>query len=190
MTKLILSLIMSTLILIFTAIWTAVKQPGKSGKELVVVSEIPETFIMGGMLIAICYLLLISKIADPAVAGKDEASYNFAAALAVLSAISGCLIILFTFVKKVIAYPEKFVVISLTGSRKEYAWNSVTEVKAVPFSLRAVFRMDNESASINGRAEEYGKFISIAQKNIPPVIGSDVLGDLYRRITRQGILKL
>lgn len=190
MTQVIASIIASTLMLIFVGVWIAINQPKKNGRELTIVSEIPETAIMGGMLIVVCYFLLIAKIKDPTIAGTDENSYNFVAVLAVICAITGCETILLTFVKKVIAYPDKFVVINLFGLKREFIWKSVTEIKTILLSLRVTFKMDGESVSINGRAKEYGEFISIAKDNIPPIVGSDVLGRLYKRITKQGILKL
>jgi hypothetical protein len=76
------------------------------------------------------------------------------------------------------------------GLKKEFSWKSVTEVKTIPLSLRVTFRVADESVSINGRAKEYGEFIRIARENVPAIVGSDVLGRLYKRIVKQGIIKL
>lgn len=189
MIKLILSIIASSVLLIFTVVLVILKQPKKNGTELVIVSEIPETSVMGAILIIIGYILLILKMRDPALAGTDETSYNFVSVLALMCVVSGCWTMLITFVKKVIAYPERFTAITSVGLQSEYLWKSVTEVKTNPMSLRSNFKVGGDSVSINGRAAEYGKFIGIAKEKVPAVVGSDVLGNLYKRVTRQGFFK-
>jgi UDP-N-acetylmuramyl pentapeptide phosphotransferase/UDP-N-acetylglucosamine-1-phosphate transferase len=189
MTKLIISFVISVLSFIFTIFWIIKKQPKKSGNELVIVSDVPETSIMGGMLIAVGFLLLIAKYINPSIAGTDEISYNFAAILGGVCVVSGSQMFLNTFVKKVVAYDDRFEIINMVGKKSSYDWKAVTEIKTVPLSLRATFIVGGESVSINGRAKEYGEFISIARNKIPATVGSDVLGRLYNRITKQGILK-
>lgn len=188
MTQLIVSFIVSILAIIFAVFWIARSQPEKDGRALVIVSEIPETSVMGGMLVLVGFWLLTAKLYDPSIAGTDTYSYNFVAILAAICAISGSQIMLTTFVKKAIAYPDKFVIINLFGLKTEFSWKSVTEIKTIPLSLRVTFRMGGESVSINGRAREYGEFIRIARENIPAIVGSDVLGRLYKRITKQGLV--
>jgi hypothetical protein len=190
MTKLILSFSAITLAIIFTVFWILRNRLNKDGKELAIVSEIPETLIFGAMLVITGYALLASKLYNPSIAGTDQVSYNFVAILAAVCGISGSQILLTTFVKKAIAYQDKFVIINMFGLKREIPWKSVTEVKTMPMSLKVTFRVGNEAVSVNGRAKEYGEFIKIARQHIPALVGSDVLGRLYKRIMKQGIIKI
>ena len=155
MTQLILSFIAITLAIIFTVFWIFRNRPQKDGRELAIVSEIPETMLFGCMLVVAGFSLLAAKYYDPSIAGTDQVSYNFVAVLAAICGISGGQILLMTFVKKAIAYPDRFVIINMFGLKKEFSWKSVTEVKTIPLSLRVTFRVADESVSINGRAK-YG----------------------------------
>lgn len=188
MTRLVLSFAAITLALVFSVYWIVKNRYKKDGSELAIVREIPETLIFGVMLIAAGYALLIAKLLDPSVAGQDESSYNFVAVLAAVCGLSGVQTILTTFLKRAVAYPDKFVVTNPFGLKKEIPWNAVTEVKTVPLSLRVTFITRNDSVSVNGRGKEYGEFIRVAREKIPPIVGSDVLGRLYKRITKQEII--
>ncbi|MGI6622791.1 MAG: hypothetical protein GX227_05490 [Clostridiaceae bacterium] len=190
MMQLILSFIAITLFLVISIVLIVRKRYRKDGRELAIVSEIPETMVFGCMLVIVGYALLLAKYYNPSVAGNDLSSYNFVAILAAICGISGSQILLSTFVKKAVAYPDRFVVITMFGFKREFSWRSVTEVKTTPISLRVTFTVSNESVSINGRGKEYGEFIRTAREKIPATVGSDVLGRLYNRITKPGIIKL
>jgi|GEM_PF-963824 len=190
MIQLILSFIAITLVLVISIIMIIKNRYRKDNRELAIVSEIPETMFFGCMLVIVGYALLLSKYYDPSVAGTDPSSYNFVAVLALICGISGSQTLLSTFVKKAIAYPDRFVVITMFGYKREFSWKSVTEVKTTPMLLRVTFMAANESVSINGRGKEYGEFIRTAREQIPAAVGSDVLGRLYNRITNPGIIKL
>ena len=94
-------------------------------------------------------------------------SYNFVAVLAAVCGLSGVQTILTTFLKRAVAYPDKFVVTNPFGLKKEIPWNAVTEVKTVPLSLRVTFITRNDSVSVNGRGKEYGEFIRAREKIRP-----------------------
>lgn len=181
----VLSAIACTLLLIIGLIIIR-RQPKLDGKMLVKVSETPETGIMGALSYILSYALLIMKYIDPATGGTDLTSYKFIAVFALICAVCGYEILLYAYVKKVVAYEDRIVYYNSLGVKKEIYWNNITEVKILVLSKRATFKTSNDAISVNGAPASYAKFVKIAKKKISPLVASDDLARLYNRVNPNG----
>jgi len=178
----VLSAIACTLLFIVVIIIIVWRKPKLDGSELVKVSETPETGIMGVLSCILCYALLIMKSIDSTIGGTDLTSYKFVATFALICAMCGYEVLLFAYMKKVIAYEDRIECYNQLGIKKVIYWNKITEVKVSVLSKRATFKTKDDGITVNGSPVSYVKFIKLAKKKVSPMVASDDLGKLYSRI--------
>ncbi|RPI87156.1 MAG: hypothetical protein EHM41_05955 [Chloroflexi bacterium] len=157
------------------------RQPKKEGGELLRLTETYVTGVMGAMMIALAFFLLYMKYVDPAIAGVDQVSFYYVAGFAAMCAAVGSGIQLYTFLRKIIAYEDKVVFVTMLGQIKELYWNDITEVKVSRLSNKAIFIGKNTQFSVGGETKTYKKFIEIARKKIRKTVGSEVFEKLFNR---------
>ena len=178
----VIAMVVGVLALILTAYWVKTKRHSKSGKELVIVSELPETGAFGVVLILLGFVMFIGKLAGMEIGGAEESSYPFVAVFGLILVLFGCEVMLMTIVKKVIAYKDRIEAYSSFGNIKSIPWSEVTQVKVPYLSRRATFKSEDVSISVNGKREDYLEFALAAKKYVPAVVASDDLGRLLRKL--------
>lgn len=185
MTKVTLSLGISALLILATAIFAKKSQPPRAAEEQLRVRAVPETGIMAAMLLAVGLALDVVKMLAPDTAGADSGSYTFIALFALVCVLAGCHIFLTAFVHQVVAYSDRFDVYSPFGSVLSIYWGEVTEVKSQLLSKTVSFKTPRGSAGVNGRNREYIAFLRLAAERVPGEVGSEELGKLLQRYAPQ-----
>jgi len=178
---LLISAVGSVILILAASILIIAGQPQKQEGELMRLSETAFTGLMGGMIIAVGFFLLYAKYANPAVAGTDHTSYIFVGCFALMSVAIGCGIMPYTFVKKIIAFEDRVLYITILGKHKELYWDKITEIKVPLLSNKATIIGENTRFSVGGEPKAYKKFIKIVQNKIGYKVGSDVFEKLLNR---------
>jgi len=181
MTFLIISITLSIICLAATIYLVAKKNPKRQEKELLRLSETKLTAGMGGLLILMGFFLLIIKLIDPTRGGSDTNSYLAVSLLALLCVVSGSGILLFTFLKQIIATEDKLIIVSLFGTTFDMPWKEITEIKLKPLSSKVTFVSKKNSVLVGGDPKTYKKFIAIAKTKIPTRVSHDLLDKLNNR---------
>ncbi|NLJ41644.1 MAG: hypothetical protein GX352_08565 [Clostridiales bacterium] len=176
------SMVICTALFILTAVWIKLKKPKRTDRELVRVSEVPETAIMGAMLLLFTYFILLAKYFDPSVGGSDDTSYRFVSAMAVIAALVASEIFLTVFVKKVIAYEDKVEYIQAFGIKSTIPWSEIIKIKVPVIGKKIVLSSAKDSISVNGSKKEYIQFLKIANKRIPNAAKNDDFIRLIKNI--------
>lgn len=154
------------------------RKPRPTGGEIVVLREAPVTFIMAVLLIFLSCGVLVMKFMGHPVGGSNVTSYQFCAWFGFVCMLIGVYALFYTFVKKVLAYEDRMIIVNLLGYRKTVYWEDVTHVKTNRLSRQLVFYVGNDGNSLNGDAESYRQFVHLASQRVPPHVGSDTLGNL------------
>ena len=175
------SLALSAAILIAAAVLIARNQP--SDKGLACLCETWMTAVLGGMLVLIGIAACIMKLIDPAVAGEEQDSYLAVAGINVVCQGLGAFCLLFTFVKKVIAFDDHVLTISTFGKRREVLWKDIVKAEK-PVLSRAVKLTDKSgnTVTVNGDAKAYAQFVDIAKQKIRPRQGKELLDQVESRL--------
>jgi hypothetical protein len=150
------------------------RQPEKQPGELLRLSETAFTAVMGIMLILLALALLVMKFLDDTLGGAALDSYIFVGVFAVLSAAGGSLIMMYTFLRKIIAGRDGITFVSMFGNTKEMAWKDIIEVKANPLSSKITLITENDRLTVGGEQKTYKRFLNIARNRIR----REVVGDL------------
>jgi len=178
---LIMSALVGVILMLLTAFLIYKRQPEKQADELLRLSETSVTAVLGGMLIVLGFFVLYQKFNNPNLAGNDENTYLIIGAFALISVALGCGVLLYSFLKKIIAYQDKVVLITFLGQYKEMYWKEITEVKASILSNKATLSGNNCKITLGGEPKKYKEFLKIAKKKIRPEISSDVFERLLNR---------
>lgn len=181
MTILLISTIVCTVLIAATIILLAIRQPKKQDGELLRLSEPTVTAVMGVMMIAMGFSILYMKSVNATIAGTDLTSYLFVGGFAVVCVAISCGTLFFTFLKKIIAFEDKVVFVTISGQLKELRWIDITEVKVPILSNKVTLIGNNARFSLGGDPKTYKVFLQIAKKKIKPVVCSDVFEKLLNR---------
>lgn len=174
---------LSLVLLIGTAVLAVRSQPKDYG--LVCLRETWMTTVLALMLIALGLAVCAMKLIDPTLAGEEADSWWFAAGFNLVCQLLGDFTLLFALVKKVVAFDDRILVISVLGKRREVAWEDVTRVEKSPMS-RSVKLTDRrgDTISINGESRDYAKFAQLAKDKIRPAQGRELLEQVESRLRR------
>jgi hypothetical protein len=181
MINLLTSAILCTILILATVFQIIRKQSKKLPGELLRVSETSVTAIMGFLLIAMGYLILIMKFIYPEMAGKDQTTYLYMGGFAVVCAVVGCGIMFYTYLRTVLVYEHGIVFVTLFGKNKKLNWKDITEIKVPPLTNKATLIGNNLSITVGGEPKAYKAFLKVAKKYVKPEIGSDILENLINR---------
>lgn len=164
-----------------TAVLTACSQPKDKG--LACLGETWMTAVLGLMLVAMGFAVCAMKLIDPTVGGEEESSYLFVAGFNLVCQLLGCFALLFTYVKKVIAFEDHLLVISTFGKDREVLWKDIVKVeKAVTSRTIKLTDKDGRVVSVNGSAKAFARFADIAKEKIRPRQGKELLNQVESRL--------
>lgn len=153
-----------------------------NGREKAVVREAGVTAMLGYLCFLLAGFLLCGKLADPTLGGSEPGSYSLLAGIAALCALTGGFVLLWSYMKKSVAYTDRLVQVSWLGRTREMRWEAVQQVKVPMMSRTAVFCAGKEKFSVNGDPKQYKKFIEAAQWLVPQRVGGDTLRTLLARL--------
>lgn len=139
----------------------AVEKPylGASGETLM-------TIVLGALLIALGYSLLLMKYIDPSMAAEQALDgYLFISAFSMLCILLGLFTIPFTLVKRCCFYQDRIVCISITGEKKEIQWKDLVTVKKnLSGSALKVGCADGTSFSVRCQSKGYKVFCELSKE--------------------------
>jgi hypothetical protein len=179
---LIISAVICTVLILAGSIIIINRQPKRQQGELMRLSETAFTAVMGGMMIALGFFILYAKYADPAVAGTDETSYIFVGCFAVMCAAGGCGIMLYTFLKKIIACEDRVLYVDILGQCRELHWSEITEIRLPLMSNKITLIGKSIRFVAGGEPKAYKEFVKIAKNKIRPEAAGDVFEKLSDRL--------
>ena len=102
--------------------------PPQAG-ALAVLREAPVTVIFAPFLLAVAILLVVARQMDVSVGGAGESAVWMTAALVPLCAAGSGYILLFTYVRRAVAYPDRLELQSALGRTRSVRWQDIIEVK-------------------------------------------------------------
>jgi hypothetical protein len=180
-TILLSSVVVSVVLLLGSGVFIARSQPGDKG--LACLHETWMTAVMGVMLIALGFAICAMKWIDPTIAGEGTNSYWFVAGFNIVCQLLGIFALLFTWVKKVVAFDDTLLVISPFGAQKVISWNDVVKVEK-PMTSRAVKLTDVRGSvvTVSGDAKPYARFLALAKKKVRPRQGQELLDQVEKRL--------
>lgn len=149
---------------------------------LAVVQEAGITALLGFLCMGLAYFLLLCKYYQPSLAGTDQKSYWFIALFALVCALIAAFTLLYTYVKKGVAYPDRLMLVSALGGVREVNWSEVCQVKVPLLSRRVTFKTKSGSYSVYGDPKQYKAFITAIQGRISYEAGGDALRDLLGKL--------
>jgi len=184
MTALVVALVVSVLAVAFGVFWMITRRHRPDGHELAVVAEIPETGILGGLLVALGFVMIGGKMAGMPIGGTGATADTFAAVFGVVLVLAGVEVLLMCLVKRTIAYPDRLVSFNSFGADRAIPWGKIVSVKVQPMSRRATFKSADDSISVDGRRADYVELVQVAIAKVPPLAASDDLARLLRTLAR------
>lgn len=152
------------------------------GREKAVVSEAGVTAMLGYLCFLLAGFLVCGKFADPTLGGTQPGSYSLLAALAALCGVTGGFVLLWSYMKKSVAYADRLVQVSWLGRTREIRWSDVQQVKVPMMSRTAVFCTAGGKLAVNGDPKQYKRFIETVRWLVPQQVGSDTLAQLAARL--------
>lgn len=155
--------------------------PPQAG-ALAVLREAPVTVIFAPFLLAVAILLVVARQMDASVGGAGESAVWMTAALVLLCAAGSGYILLFTYVRRAVAYPDRLELQSALGRTRSVHWQDIIEVKTAVTSKRVTLRTAKETVSVNGDPRHYRAFVQQLYNHVPAHVGSDTLGQLLQRL--------
>ena len=90
--------------------------------------------------------------------------------------------LLFTYVRRAVAYPDRLELQSALGRTRSVRWQDIIEVKTAVTSKRVTLRTAKETVSVNGDPRHYRTFVQQLYNHVPAHVGSDTLGQLLQRL--------
>lgn len=153
------------------------RQPCAAAKEiappqagaLAVLREAPVTVIFAPFLLAVAILLVVARQMDVSVGGAGESAVWMTAALVLLCAAGSGYILLFTYVRRAVAYPDRLELQSALGRTRSVRWQDIIEVKTAVTSKRVTLRTAKETVSVNGDPRHYRAFVQQLYNHVPPM---------------------
>lgn len=176
------TLLVCTVLLIAALILIQKRSVSPLAGALAVVQEAGVTALLGFLCMGLAYFLLAAKFYQPDMAGTGAKSYWFIALFALVCTLVGVFTLLYTYVKKGVAYPDRLMLVSALGSVKEMDWHEVQQVKVPMLSRRVTFKTQGGSYTVYGDPKQYRAFITAIQGRVPPEVGGDTLRDLLGRL--------
>lgn len=156
------------------------KKPDKSA--LAVLREAPVTVIFSPFLLAVAVLVAVARALDPTVGGEGVQAVWMTAALVLICAAGAGFVLLFTYVRRAVAYPDRLEVRDVLGRTRTLAWKEITEVRTSVTSKRVTLRAGSLTVSLNGDPSVYRDFVQQLYNHVPAQVGSDTLGQLLQRL--------
>ena len=154
------------------------KSASPQAGALAVLREAPVTVIFAPFLLAVAILLVVARQMDVSVGG----AVWMTAALVLLCAAGSGYILLFTYVRRAVAYPDRLELQSALGRTRSVRWQDIIEVKTAVTSKRVTLRTAKETVSVNGDPRHYRAFVQQLYNHVPAHVGSDTLGQLLQRL--------
>ena len=155
--------------------------PPQAG-ALGVLREAPVTVIFAPFLLAVAILLVAARQMDISVGGAGDSAVLMTAALVLICAAGSGYILLFTYVRRAVAYPDRLELQSALGKTHSVRWQDIVEVKTTVTSKRVTLRTAKETVSVNGDPKHYRAFLQKIYDHVPAHVGSDTLGQLLQRL--------
>ncbi|MFR8664325.1 MAG: hypothetical protein ACLVEL_02120 [Ruthenibacterium sp.] len=155
--------------------------PPQAG-ALAVLREAPVTVIFAPFLLAVAILLVAARQMDISVGGAGDSAVLMTAALVLICAAGSGYILLFTYVRRAVAYPDRLELQSALGKTHSVRWQDIVEVKTTVTSKRVTLRTAKETVSVNGDPRHYRAFVQQLYEHVPAHVGSDTLGQLLQRL--------
>lgn len=152
------------------------KSASPQAGALAVLREAPVTVIFAP------FLLAVARQMDVSVGGAGESAVWMTAALVLLCAAGSGYILLFTYVRRAVAYPDRLELQSALGRTRSVRWQDIIEVKTAVTSKRVTLRTAKETVSVNGDPRHYRAFVQQLYNHVPAHVGSDTLGQLLQRL--------
>ena len=109
--------------------------PPQAG-ALAVLREAPVTVIFAPFLLAVAILLVAARQMDISVGGAGDSAVLMTAALVLVCAAGSGYILLFTYVRRAVAYPDRLELQSALGKTHSVRWQDIVEVKTTVTSKR------------------------------------------------------
>jgi hypothetical protein len=172
---LLISAVIAIAVILSAIVLIRVRQPKQQEGELLRLAETSFTAVMAVMMIALAFFILYMKFNNSSLGGTGSTSYYFVAGFAVLCATAGSGILLFTFLKKIIAFEDRVASVSIFGEIDELRWNEITEVKVTPLSNKITLIGKNTRMAAGGEPKSYKEFLKIANKKIKHAVIGDML---------------
>ena len=155
--------------------------PPQAG-ALAVLREAPVTVIFAPFLLAVAILLVAARQMDISVGGAGDSAVLMTAALVLVCAAGSGYILLFTYVRRAAAYPDRLELQSALGKTHSVRWQDIVEVKTTVTSKRVTLRTAKKTVSVNGDPKHYRAFVQQLYDHVPAHVGSDTLGQLLQRL--------
>jgi len=182
MNALIIAIVLSVVAILVAIYQMTRRQHKPDGTELAIVAEIRETVAFGVVLLLLGLFMLVGKLFGMPIGGTDASSFPFIAVFGAVLVIAGAEIMLMSVVKRTIAYKDRIVSYNSFGNIRAIPWQKVTGVSVQALSRSATFKSAKDSITVNGRREDYYKLVQVAIEKVPPIVASDDLGRLLRRL--------
>jgi hypothetical protein len=164
--------------IISTGILLLTKRCGPKPEELFRIHETPLTAALGAALWAEAGIVLYFLFTHPERLAPSAQSKLNAYIFLFASAVLGCGMILYSFVKVILVFDDRVTYISIFGSDSTLKWNEIDEVKATQSKRLTLYQKDGIHFTVGGKPAPYHRFIKLACKKIPPEAGEDILASL------------
>ena len=115
-------------------------------------------------------------------AAHGESAVWMTAALVLLCAAGSGYILLFTYVRRAVAYPDRLELQSALGRTRSVRWQDIIEVKTAVTSKRVTLRTAKETVRVNGDPRHHRACVQQLYHHLPAHVGSDTLGQLLQRL--------
>lgn len=164
-----------------TAYFLAAKRTPPQG-ELLRVTEPPMTALLGLALWLEAGIVLFFLLTQPNhVAVSQQGRINAYLFLLASAALGGAMI-LYSFVKVILVFPDRVVYVSWFGQQETLRWEEIDEVKATQSKRLTLIHRGGTQFTVGGRMDAYREFVKLAGKKIPPEAGEDILAGLKKRL--------
>ena len=173
-------------IIVAGIVFTIKRQPKREAGVVVVMKEPAVNLMMPVMLIALCAILLAVGISGYRAQGGSQMPNDIAVSIPLMCAVVGAYGILFTMLKQVVVYKDRFTVVDLLGRATTIRWGQVTSVKSRPLTKKVTFYVGDDSYSMNGSIEAYKQFIAVASRAISTKVAGDTLKSIDNQINATG----
>lgn len=150
---------------------------------LVRVRETMMTAVMGVMCMALAVYITYLKLTDPTIAGTTENSYWFVAGFSLACHLMGDIMLLFTFVKRVVLFEDRIEDCSFFGKKQTMYWADIIKVEK-PMTRKAYVLTDRDGnvISVSGDNKACKEFVDFAKSRIKSASGSNLLHQVEHRL--------
>jgi hypothetical protein len=175
------SLIAVTILSLVTLFW--IKNKSYNGEPVLAgLSETPTTAMLAYLCLGMSYFMLLVKITN-ATPSAGKVSYWFFGGFSIVSAVLGCFILLYTYVKKYIILQDKLVAVDMFGNTKNLFWKEIKSAKIPMLTRNIILKGEHQSFFIHsGNPKQYRNFVKVLKDLVPEGAVFNTVNDLYNRL--------